>query len=58
MNLTNPHIRAAIATERIAELRRDAAPRPEATAKTGRRRRFKRSAKPTQTARAVEAPQR
>jgi hypothetical protein len=58
VNLTNPHIRKAIATERVADLRRGAAPRPEATAKTGRMRRFKRSAKATQTAPAVGAPQR
>lgn len=58
MSLTNPHIRAAISNERIADLRRDAAPRPEATAETPRKRRFKRSAKPTQTAPAVGAPQR
>ncbi len=58
MNLTNPHIRTAIATERIADLRRDAGPRPDATTNTGRLRRFKRSAKPTQTAPAVGVQQR
>lgn len=58
MNLTNPHMRQAIAAERIADLRRDAALRPEATAKTGRMRRFKRSAKRTQTAPAARVPQR
>lgn len=58
MNLANPHIRKAIATERIADLRRDATARPEATARTGRKRRFKRSAKPAQTAPAVGAQQR
>lgn len=58
MILTNPHIRKAIATERLADLRRDAAPRPDATAKTGRMRRFKRSAKRTQTAPAAGVPQR
>jgi hypothetical protein len=58
VTLTNPHIRNAIATERIADLRRDAAPRPDATTKPRRMRRFKRSAKTTQTAPAVGAPQR
>jgi hypothetical protein len=58
VNLANPHIRQAIATERIADLRRDATARPEETARTGRKRRFKRSAKPTQTAQVVGAPQR
>jgi hypothetical protein len=56
--ILNPYIRQAIATERIADLRRDASPRPEATVTAGRTRRRKRSAKPTQTAPAVGAPQR
>jgi hypothetical protein len=56
--ILNPYIRQAIATKRIADLRRDASPRPEATVTAGRTRRRKRSAKPTQTAPAVGAPQR
>jgi hypothetical protein len=58
VNLTNPYIRQAIAAERIADLRRDAAPRPEPTARPGRKRRFKRPAKATQAVPAVRAPQR
>jgi hypothetical protein len=58
VNLTNPHIRQAIAAERIADLRRDAAPRPEATAKAPRSRRFKRPAKAIPTAPAVGVRQR
>ena len=56
--MISPHIMNAIATERIADLRRDAVPRPDASAATGRTRRFKRSVMPTQTAPAVTSPQR
>ena len=39
----NPHIMKLVATERIADLRRDAAPRPEAKAKRRKARRVKRA---------------
>jgi hypothetical protein len=54
----NTHTMMAIAAERIADLHRDAAPRPEATAKDKRRRRPRRSAKRLETAPAVRADQR
>lgn len=53
MSVVNTHIMMAIAAERIADLHRDAAPRPEPTARAMRRRRPRRSAKRTQTAPAV-----
>jgi hypothetical protein len=55
VTVVNPHTMMAIAAERIADLHRDAAPRPEAPAKAKRTRRRKRSAKRTHAAPAVEA---
>jgi hypothetical protein len=45
----NPHIMKAIAEQRIADLRREAVPRPEAKPKDTRTLRLKRSAGGTQT---------
>jgi hypothetical protein len=39
----NPHIMKLVAIERIADLRRDAAPHPEATAEPRKARRVKRT---------------
>lgn len=58
MTVVNPHILMAIAAERIADLHRDAALRPEVPAKAKRTRRHKRSAKRSQTVPAVDATQR
>ena len=48
MTTINPHIMKLVAIERIADLRRDAAPRPEATAKPRKSRRLTQRA-PTTT---------
>ncbi len=58
MTVVNSHTMIAIAAERIADLHRDAAPRPEATPKAKRTRRRKRSVQPAQTAAAAGAKQR
>jgi hypothetical protein len=58
VSVVNTHIMKAIANERIADLPRDAAPRPEGTPKAKRTRRLKRSAKPTQTVSAVRTQER
>ena len=55
MTVVNPHTMKVIAEERITDLHRDAAPRPEAAPKAKRTRRRKRSAKRTQTVSAVRA---
>lgn len=47
MNI-NPHIMKLVAIERIADLRRDAAPRPEATAEPRKAQRVKRAPEPRQ----------
>jgi hypothetical protein len=44
----NPHIMKLVAIEQIADLRRGAAPRPEATATPRRSRRVKRAPQPRQ----------
>jgi hypothetical protein len=44
----NPHIMKLVATEQIADLRRGAAPRPEATAEPRKARRAKRTPEPRQ----------
>ncbi|MBV9335643.1 MAG: hypothetical protein JO243_07085 [Solirubrobacterales bacterium] len=57
MTVVNPHIIKAIATERIADLRHGAAPRPEETSRARRMRRLKRPAmraRPVSTARAEQ----
>ncbi len=48
MTINNPHIMKLVATERIADLRRDAAPHPETTAKPRKARRVKRAAEQRQ----------
>jgi hypothetical protein len=54
----NPHIMKLVAIERIADLRRDAAPRPEATAKPRKPRRVTRAAQPRQAAAAARVDDR
>jgi hypothetical protein len=54
----NPHIMKAIAEQRIADLRSEAAPRPEAKPNASRARRFKRSAKRHQAISSVRPEQR
>lgn len=44
----NPHIMKLVATERIADLRRDAAPHLEATAEPRKARSVKRASQPRQ----------
>lgn len=44
----NPHIMKLVAIERIADLRRDTAPRPEATAEPRKARRVRRAPEPQQ----------
>jgi hypothetical protein len=44
----NPHILNLVATERIADLRRDAAPHPKATAEPRKARSVKRAPQPRQ----------
>ena len=58
MTIVSPHIVKVIAEERITDLHRDAAPRPEATPKAKRTRRLKRSAKRTQTISVVRTERR
>lgn len=58
MTIVSPHIVKVIAEERITDLHRDAAPRPEATPRAKRTRRLKRSAKRTQTISVVRTEQR
>ena len=48
MTTINPHIMKLVAIEQIADLRRDAAPRPEATATPRKPRRVKRAPQPRQ----------
>lgn len=48
MTTINPHIMKLVAIERIADLRRDAAPRPQATAKPRKSRRVTRAPQPRQ----------
>ena len=55
MTVVNTYVRNAIADHRIADLRRDAAPRPEPTAKAVRKRRLKPFAHRTQTVSAARA---
>jgi hypothetical protein len=50
----DPHIMKLVATERIADLRRDAAPRPEAKANRRKARRVKR---PPQSRQAIQVAQ-
>jgi len=54
----NPHIMKLVATERIADLRRGAAPRPEATAKPQAERRVKRATQPPQAIPVAQAEDR
>jgi hypothetical protein len=58
VTIVSPHIVKVIAEERITDLHRDAAPRPEATPRAKRTRRLKRSAKRTQTISVVRTEQR
>ena len=58
MTVVNPHVMKVIAEERITDLHRYAAPRPEAAPKAKWTRRRKRSAKRTQTVSTVRAEQR
>jgi hypothetical protein len=55
VSVINTHTMKALANERTADLRRDGASRPRATTKGTQPRRFKRSAKRTQTSSAVQA---
>lgn len=57
MTVVNTYVRKAISDQRIADLPRDAAPRPEPTAKAVRHRRLKPFANRTQTVSAVRAEQ-
>ena len=58
MTVVNTHIRKALADERIADLRRDAVPRPESSQPAKRTRRFHRSAKPAQAATTAQPAER
>lgn len=54
----NPHIMKLVAAQRIADLHRDAAPRPEATAKRRKTRRVKRAPQPRQAIQVARAEDR
>ena len=58
MTTINPHITQLVATERIADLRRAAAPRPEAKAEPRQSRRVKHASQPRQAPAVAQADDR